>query len=230
MTGKRLNHTIFGTLASFEIMSRQIRRNSFDTCIERMTLTRRHSTRARFLLLARNWLSQTTSSSIVGVLPRSLSAIFMATRPEAAPNYRPQRWDNSMKRYKKKSQAQRQSQSQNAESVSEVAEGVRDNAHIVLSTPIRSVQQPRNNGRVTLVTEEERIARGLPPRGRLRIDQENEIRLEKGLPLIRPKERRKGSAVLNPKALLTPDQREAAGLCRHVYTRLLSRNFGSGGN
>src|SRR5689334_17689540 len=68
-------------------------------------------------------------------------------------------------------------------------------------------------GNMPLLSKEERIARGLPPRGRLGIDIENQLRQERGLPTLTKKPKRTKKA--NEPALLSREQRIAFGWKGH---------------
>ncbi|KAF2646184.1 hypothetical protein P280DRAFT_415198 [Massarina eburnea CBS 473.64] len=78
-------------------------------------------------------------------------------------------------------------------------------------------REPRNvvsaKYKSPVLTAQERIARGLPPRGRLTKALEAQIREEKGLPAKPTKEKKpRYRRAPGEKALLTPDQRVAKGL------------------
>lgn len=70
--------------------------------------------------------------------------------------------------------------------------------------PSRAVQPP-------LITAEERIARGLPAKGRLRKKQMNEIRAELGLDELPKQTKKRDKSIIKEPTLLTKEQRVALG-------------------
>jgi hypothetical protein len=76
------------------------------------------------------------------------------------------------------------------------------------SLPEKIIEEPVIRARAPLMTKEERLAQNLPPRGRLGLDKENEIREKRGLPKV--SEKVKGKRVAKEK-VLTKQQRIALG-------------------
>ncbi|USP81947.1 hypothetical protein yc1106_09221 [Curvularia clavata] len=68
---------------------------------------------------------------------------------------------------------------------------------------------------VPLMTKEERVAAGMPARGRLGIEQENKIREERGLPKLVKKEQKRGKRSCKEPTLLSKQQRKALGWKDH---------------
>lgn len=82
------------------------------------------------------------------------------------------------------------------------------------SLPDAIVRRPTMPLKTPLMTKEERIALNLPPRGRLGLHKENEIREQRGLPKLEGK-RSKKKQTSNNVAILTKQQRIALGLKDH---------------
>jgi hypothetical protein len=80
------------------------------------------------------------------------------------------------------------------------------------SLPDRIVEEPVVRVRAPLMTKEERLAENLPPKGRLGLDKENEIREKRGLPKLLEKVKKKRVA---KETVLTKQQRVALGLKSH---------------
>jgi hypothetical protein len=68
---------------------------------------------------------------------------------------------------------------------------------------------------VPLITAEDRIAAGMPARGRLGIDKENEIRKQRGLPLLERKEKKRVTKATKEEPVLSKQQRIALGWTDH---------------
>ncbi|KAH7083589.1 hypothetical protein FB567DRAFT_87995 [Paraphoma chrysanthemicola] len=81
------------------------------------------------------------------------------------------------------------------------------------SLPATIVAEPAVRGRAPLMTEEERQREGLPPKGRLGIAKENEIRERRGLSKLVPKAKKKSAK--KEAAILTKQQRVALGFKEH---------------
>jgi hypothetical protein len=81
------------------------------------------------------------------------------------------------------------------------------------SLPDKVVEEPAIRVRAPLMTKEERIAMNLPPRGRLGLKQENEIREKRGMPKLVEKGKRRRTT--NEPAILTKQQRIALGFKAH---------------
>jgi hypothetical protein len=80
------------------------------------------------------------------------------------------------------------------------------------SLPDKIVEEPVIRVRAPLMTKEERLAENLPPRGRLGLEKENEIREKRGMPKLVEKSKTKRVV---KEAVLTKQQRIALGLKSH---------------
>jgi hypothetical protein len=81
------------------------------------------------------------------------------------------------------------------------------------SLPDKVVEEPAVRVRAPLMTKEERIALNLPPRGRLGLKQENEIREKRGMPKLVEKGKKRRTT--NEPAILTKQQRITLGFKAH---------------
>ncbi|KAH9877975.1 hypothetical protein J1614_003192 [Plenodomus biglobosus] len=75
------------------------------------------------------------------------------------------------------------------------------------SLPDKIEDGPSRGGQPPLMTAEERIAAGLPPRGRLGIKQENAIRVQRGLAEIPAKTKKRDQKVKSEPTVLSKQQR-----------------------
>ncbi|KAI8931906.1 hypothetical protein NX059_010810 [Plenodomus lindquistii] len=75
------------------------------------------------------------------------------------------------------------------------------------SLPDKITDGPSRGGQPPLMTAEERIAAGLPPRGRLGIKQENAIRVQRGLEKITTKAKKRDQKVKSEPTVLSKQQR-----------------------
>lgn len=83
------------------------------------------------------------------------------------------------------------------------------------SLPDRIEEMPTMRGQPPLMSAEERIAQGLPARGRLGIALENEIRAERGLAKLPKKSKKREKKTIKEPALLSKEQRLAFGWKGH---------------
>jgi transcription factor C subunit 3 len=83
------------------------------------------------------------------------------------------------------------------------------------SVPDKLDDEQMRIGPVPLMTAEDRIAAGLPPRGRLGKEKENQIREERGLPALLPKQEKSSRKFTKASRVLSDKQRIALGWIGH---------------